>query len=40
VPAALPDDFPGWIIIEIDRTVMDPLESARACRAWVERVTS
>ena len=38
VLAALPDGFPGWIIIEIDRTVMDPFESARACRAWVERV--
>jgi sugar phosphate isomerase/epimerase len=40
VLAALPDGFPGWVIIEIDRTVMDPLESARACRAWVEQVTS
>jgi sugar phosphate isomerase/epimerase len=40
VLAALPDGFPGWIVIEIDRTVMDPLDSARACQAWVERVTS
>jgi sugar phosphate isomerase/epimerase len=40
VLAALPDGFPGWIIIEIDRTVMAPLDSARACQAWVERVTS
>ena len=40
VLAALPDPFPGWIVIEIDRTVMDPFESARACRAWVERVAA
>jgi sugar phosphate isomerase/epimerase len=38
VLGALPDPFPGWVVIEIDRTVMDPFESARACRAWVERV--
>jgi sugar phosphate isomerase/epimerase len=38
VLAALPDPFPGWVVIEIDRTVMDPFESARACRAWVEQV--
>jgi inosose dehydratase len=38
VLAALPHSFPGWIIIEIDRTTMDPFESARACWAWVERV--
>ena len=39
VLAALPDGFPGWILIEIDRTVLDPFESARACREWVERVS-
>jgi inosose dehydratase len=38
VLAALPDPFPGWVEIEIDRTVMDPFESARACREWVDRV--
>jgi sugar phosphate isomerase/epimerase len=37
VLAALPDDFGGWIILEVDQVHGDPDESARASRAWVER---
>jgi inosose dehydratase len=34
---ALPDGFGGWIIIEVDRTAIDPLDSARVCRDWAVR---
>jgi inosose dehydratase len=34
--AALPEGFPGWIIIEVDRASMEPFASARASRAWLE----
>lgn len=34
--AALPDDWDGWVIIEVDRASMDPVESARVSRSWVE----
>jgi inosose dehydratase len=34
---ALPDDFGGWIVIEVDRTEIDPLESAKLCREWAVR---
>jgi sugar phosphate isomerase/epimerase len=36
--AALPEDFGGWIIIEVDRASMDPDESVHVSRRWVERV--
>lgn len=32
----LPDDFGGWIIVEVDRPSMEPLASARASWTWVE----
>ena len=35
--AALGDDFAGWLIVEVDKTSMDPFESARASWKWVER---
>jgi inosose dehydratase len=34
---ALPDGFGGWIVIEVDRTAIDPLESAKLCREWAVR---
>ncbi|MCC4249099.1 MULTISPECIES: sugar phosphate isomerase/epimerase family protein [Microbacterium] len=37
VIAALPEDFGGWIIIEVDQVHGDPDASARASRDWVER---
>jgi inosose dehydratase len=33
---ALPDGFGGWIIIEVDRASMEPFESAKVSRAWLE----
>jgi sugar phosphate isomerase/epimerase len=36
VLSALGDDFRGWIIIEVDRPSMEPLESAKVSRKWVE----
>lgn len=33
---ALPEDFGGWIIVEVDRASMDPFESAKVSWAWVE----
>ena len=33
---ALGDAFPGWIIIEVDRPSMEPFESAKVSRSWVE----
>jgi len=38
--AALPEDFGGWIIIEVDRASMDPDESVHVSRRWVERALS
>jgi len=37
VIAALPQDFRGWLIIEVDRASMDPFQSALVSRAWAER---
>lgn len=34
---ALAEDFEGWIIIEVDRVAIDPLESAILSRAWVDQ---
>jgi sugar phosphate isomerase/epimerase len=34
--AALPEDFGGWVIIEVDKASMEPFESAKASWAWVE----
>jgi inosose dehydratase len=34
--AALPDDFGGWVIVEVDKASMDPFESAKTSWAWVE----
>ncbi len=36
VLSALGDDFRGWIIIEVDRPSMEPLESAKVSWRWVE----
>jgi inosose dehydratase len=33
---ALPADFDGWLIIEVDKASMEPFASARASWAWVE----
>jgi len=33
---ALGDGFGGWIVIEVDRASMEPFESAKVTRAWVE----
>src|SRR4051812_3472002 len=33
---ALGDGFAGWIIIEVDRPSMEPFESAKVSRRWVE----
>lgn len=35
--AALPADFGGWIIVEVDRASMDPDDSARVSGQWVDR---
>lgn len=35
VLAALPEHFPGWIIIEVDRATMDPYKSALHTAAWL-----
>jgi inosose dehydratase len=35
---ALPEDWDGWVIVEVDRTEIDPFDSARACAAWADRV--
>lgn len=40
VLAALGDDFHGWIIVEVDRTSLEPIESARRSWQWVQRVTN
>jgi len=33
---ALGDAFAGWVIIEVDRPSMEPFESAKVSRSWVE----
>ncbi|PTL72096.1 hypothetical protein C1I63_04065 [Rathayibacter caricis DSM 15933] len=40
VLAALPEDFGGWIIVEVDRASMPPAESAKVSGAWLDRVTA
>jgi sugar phosphate isomerase/epimerase len=32
---ALPEDFGGWVIVEVDRTTLEPIESARISWQWV-----
>jgi sugar phosphate isomerase/epimerase len=34
--SALPGDFGGWVIIEVDQASMEPFASARTSWAWVE----
>ena len=36
---ALPADFGGWVIIEVDRASMDPVDSARHTARWVDELT-
>lgn len=36
---ALPDDFDGWVIIEVDRASMDPVASAQQTARWLSEVT-
>ncbi|MDQ4213884.1 sugar phosphate isomerase/epimerase [Microbacterium capsulatum] len=38
--SALPDDFGGWIIIEVDRASMDPVQSAQHTARWVADITA
>ena len=38
--SALPEDFGGWIIIEVDRASMDPVQSAQYTARWVADVTA
>jgi inosose dehydratase len=33
--AALPPDFAGWVIVEVDKASMDPFESAKTSWAWI-----
>ncbi|MWV59180.1 sugar phosphate isomerase/epimerase family protein [Rathayibacter sp. VKM Ac-2754] len=40
VLAALPADFGGWIIVEVDRASMPPADSARVSGAWLDRVAT
>ncbi|MFT4230446.1 MAG: sugar phosphate isomerase/epimerase [Microbacterium sp.] len=37
---ALPADFGGWVIVEVDRASMDPVDSARVSAEWVRRMKS
>lgn len=37
---ALPDDFGGWVIIEVDRASMDPAASAAHTARWLADVTA
>lgn len=37
--SAMPGDFDGWIIIEVDRASMDPSESARHTGRWLADFT-
>jgi len=34
---ALGDGFGGWIVIEVDRASVEPFESAKVSRSWVEK---
>lgn len=34
---ALPADFDGWVVVEVDRASMDPAASAAVCWQWVEQ---
>lgn len=34
----LPDGWPGWVIVEVDQTVLAPRASAEACWRWVTQV--
>ena len=36
--SALPDGFDGWIVIEVDRATMDPLQSAYHTASWLASV--
>jgi inosose dehydratase len=38
--SALPDGFGGWIIIEVDRASMDPVESAHHTARWVREASA
>lgn len=38
--AALPETFDGWIVVEVDRTRLAPIDSARASWEWVLEVTT
>ncbi len=37
---ALPDGWDGWVIIEVDRASMDPVESAHVTARWVADLTA
>lgn len=37
---ALPDGWDGWVIIEVDRASMDPVESAHHTARWVAEITA
>lgn len=36
----LPDGWDGWVIVEVDRASMDPVESARHTARWVAEITA
>lgn len=36
----LPESFDGWVIIEVDRASMDPVESAKTTARWLAQVTA
>ncbi|MBP2266179.1 inosose dehydratase [Pseudarthrobacter sp. PvP004] len=36
----LPDDYGGWIIVEVDRTSMSPKTSAEVSWEWVQKLTA
>lgn len=36
---ALPEGWDGWVIIEVDRASMDPVESAHHTARWVSEIT-
>ena len=40
VLSALPDEFGGWIIIEVDRATMEPYQSALHTAAWLRETIS
>lgn len=37
---ALPEGWDGWVIIEVDRASMDPIESAQVTARWVAEITA